>query len=97
MCTVLILRHVHPELPLILAANRDELFERPTTGPQLLPGTPRFFVPRLDQARGGTWMGVTDTGFFVGLTNQRGSQNLGVAPRSRGEVVLQTLRAGSVE
>jgi len=97
MCSILILRHVHPELPLILAANRDELFERPTAGPQLLPGTPRIFVPGLDQVRGGTWMGVTDTGFFVGLTNQRGSQTLGVAPRSRGEVVLQTLRAGSLE
>lgn len=97
MCSILILRHVHPELPLILAANRDELFERPTSGPQLLPGAPRIFVPGLDQARGGTWMGVTDTGFFVGLTNQRGSQNLGVAPRSRGEVVTQLLRAGSLE
>jgi uncharacterized protein with NRDE domain len=97
MCSILILRHVHPELPLILAANRDELLERPTAGPQLLPGTPRIFVPGLDQARGGTWMGVTDTGFFVGLTNQRGAQNQGVAPRSRGEVVLQALRAGSLE
>ncbi|KFE64888.1 NRDE family protein [Hyalangium minutum] len=97
MCSILILRHVHPELPLILAANRDEFFERPTAGPQLLPGAPRIFVPGLDQVRGGTWMGVTDTGFFVGLTNQRGAQNLGVAARSRGEVVLQTLRSGSVE
>jgi len=97
MCTLLILRHVHPELPLILAANRDELLDRPTSGPRLLPGPPRLFVPGLDQVRGGTWMGVTDTGFFVGLTNQRGSQFQGVAPRSRGEVVTQTLRAGSLE
>jgi len=42
-------------------------------------------------------MGVTDTGFFVGLTNQRGSLALGLAPRSRGEVVLQALRAGNLE
>jgi len=97
MCSILILRHVHPELPLILAANRDELLDRPTSGPQRLPGPPRIFVPGLDQVRGGTWMGVTDTGFFVGLTNQRGTQNQGVAPRSRGEVVTQTLRAGSLE
>ncbi|HYH98301.1 NRDE family protein [Hyalangium sp.] len=97
MCTVLILRHVHPEWPLILAANRDELFERPTSGPQLLPGAPRILVPGLDQVRGGTWMGVTDTGLFVGLTNQRGSMTQGVAARSRGEVVLEALRAGSLE
>lgn len=97
MCTLLILRHVHPEWPLILAANRDELFERPTLGPQLLPGSPRILVPGLDQVRGGTWMGVTDRGFFVGLTNQRGGNAQGPAPRSRGEVVLAALRAGNIE
>lgn len=97
MCTVLLLRHVHPEWPLILAANRDELFERPASGPQRLPGPPPLLVPGVDQVRGGTWMGVTDTGFFAALTNQRGSLAQGEAPRSRGEVVLEVLRAGNVE
>src|SRR5689334_19942997 len=45
MCTLLILRHAHPEWPLILAANRDELLDRPASGPQLLPGSPRILVP----------------------------------------------------
>ncbi|WP_224370388.1 NRDE family protein [Hyalangium versicolor] len=97
MCTLLILRQVHPEWPLILAANRDELYERPTTGPEVLPGTPRIVVPGRDAVHGGTWMGVTDTGLFVGLTNQPRSLTHGVAPRSRGEVVLSALRAGSVD
>jgi uncharacterized protein with NRDE domain len=97
MCTLLILRHVHPEWPLILAANRDELLERPASGPRFLPGSPRLLVPGLDQVRGGTWMGVTDSGLFVGLTNQRGSLAQGVAPRSRGEVVMQALRAGNIQ
>lgn len=97
MCTVLILRHVHPEWPLILAANRDELLDRPASGPQVLPGSPRILIPGLDQVRGGAWMGITDTGFFVGLTNQRGSLAQRLAPRSRGEVVLQALRAGNLE
>jgi uncharacterized protein with NRDE domain len=97
MCTLLLLRHVHPEWPLVLAANRDELYERPTTGPRLLPGSPRILVPGQDQVRGGTWMGVTDTGFFVGLTNQRGGNAQGPAPRSRGEVVLSALQAGNIE
>jgi uncharacterized protein with NRDE domain len=97
MCTLLILRHVHPEWPLILAANRDEVYERPTAGPQLLPGAPRLFVAGLDQVRGGTWMGVTDAGFFVGLTNQRGGDAQGPAARSRGEVVMTALRAGNME
>lgn len=96
MCTIVILRHIHPEWPLVLAANRDELYARPAAGPQVLSPSPRVVGGR-DLERQGTWMGVTDGGFFVGLTNQRGSANLTRAPRSRGEVVMHALRAGSVE
>lgn len=96
MCTIVILRHVHPDYPLVLAANRDELYARPAAGPQLLSPSPRIVGGR-DLERQGTWMGLTDGGFFVGLTNQRGSANLTRAPRSRGEVVLRALEAGGVE
>jgi uncharacterized protein with NRDE domain len=96
MCTIVILRHIHPEWPLVLAANRDELYDRPAAGPQVLSLAPRVVGGR-DLERQGTWMGVTDGGFFVGLTNQRGSANLTRAPRSRGEVVMRALEAGSVE
>ncbi len=97
MCTIVILRHIHPEWPLVLAANRDELYARPADGPRVLSAAPRLIVGGRDLERQGTWMGVTDGGFFVGLTNQRGSANLTRAPRSRGEVVLNALSAGSVE
>ncbi|RKH35044.1 hypothetical protein D7Y13_01050 [Corallococcus praedator] len=96
MCTVLILRDVHPEWPLVLAANRDEFYARPAHGPKVLSESPRV-VGGQDVERGGTWMGVTHEGVFVGLTNQRGARGLGSAPRSRGEVVLRALQAGSVE
>ncbi|WP_342381229.1 NRDE family protein [Myxococcus stipitatus] len=96
MCTLVILRQVHPEWPLVLAANRDEFFARPATGPQVLLESPRAVGGR-DVERGGTWMGVTNEGLFVGLTNQRGGRIQGSAPRSRGEVVLKALQAGGVE
>lgn len=96
MCTIIILRHVHPEWPLVLAANRDEFYARPATGPQVLLESP-LAVGGRDEERGGTWMGVTHGGLFVGLTNQRGERGQGPAPRSRGEVVLKALQAGSVE
>ncbi|WP_164017099.1 NRDE family protein [Pyxidicoccus trucidator] len=96
MCTIVILRQVHPEWPLVLAANRDEFFARPATGPQVLRESPRVVGGR-DVERGGTWMGVTNEGLFVGLTNQRGGRGQGPAARSRGEVVLRALEAGSVE
>ncbi|MCP3101872.1 NRDE family protein [Myxococcus sp. K15C18031901] len=94
MCTIVILRQVHPEWPLVLAANRDELYARPATGPQVLLESPRAVGGR-DVERGGSWMGVTNGGLFVGLTNQRGGQEQPLAAHSRGEVVLEALRAGS--
>ncbi|MBZ4415695.1 NRDE family protein [Myxococcus sp. RHSTA-1-4] len=96
MCTIVILRQVHPEWPLVLAANRDEFYARPATGPQILRESPRAVGGR-DVERGGTWMGVTNEGLFVGLTNQRGGRGQGPAPRSRGEVVLRALEMGGVE
>ncbi|WP_338867120.1 NRDE family protein [Myxococcus stipitatus] len=96
MCTLVILRQVHPEWPLVLAANRDEFYARPATGPQVLMESPRAVGGR-DVERGGSWMGVTNQGLFVGLTNQRGGRTQGSAPRSRGEVVLKALQAGGVD
>lgn len=95
MCTIVILRHVHPEWPLVLAANRDESYGRPTEGPRVLSESPRVIGGR-DKERGGTWMGTTDSGLFVGLTNQRLTGPAVGAPRSRGEVVLRALQAGSI-
>lgn len=96
MCTVLILRRVHPTLPLVLAANRDEFYARPTRGPEVLLPSPRTIGGR-DEVRAGTWMGVTDGGLFVGLTNQRSAGPADATRRSRGEVVLRALERGSVE
>lgn len=96
MCTLLLFRHVHPEWPLLLAANRDERYDRPAVGPRLLQGEPRILGGQ-DLEQLGTWMGVTEGGFFVGLTNQRGSANLMRSPYSRGEVVLNALKAGDQE
>ncbi|MBU8899945.1 hypothetical protein DRW03_00195 [Corallococcus sp. H22C18031201] len=95
MCTLVILRHVHPEWPLVLATNRDEFLARPASGPQVLSESPRI-VGGKDLERGGTWAGVTNGGVYVGLTNQRGAGGRGPAARSRGEVVLRALQAGSV-
>ena len=56
-------------LPLLVAANRDEFYERPTApmawweGDQLLAGR--------DLRAGGTWLGLTRTGRFAALTNHR--------------------------
>lgn len=93
MCTAIILNRAHPSAPVIIAANRDELYERAALPPRLLSEAPRI-VGGLDAARGGTWLGLTPSGFLALVTNQRGSAGAPPAPRSRGEVVVEVLRRG---
>ena len=93
MCTILLLRDVHPEWPLVIAANRDEFYARPTAGPQRLSDDPPIFGGK-DLQAGGTWLGVTPQGTFAAVTNQRSAANMTVAPRSRGELVIEVLRRG---
>jgi len=95
MCIILLFFHVHPDLPLVVAANRDEFYARRSSGPDRLFTSPRAVGGR-DLRAGGTWMGVTETGFFAGLTNLRTLGPPEPARRSRGEIVIQALRTGSV-
>jgi uncharacterized protein with NRDE domain len=94
MCTVLAFFHSHSAAPLIIAANRDEFFDRPAAGPTCLIETPIRVIGGRDLRAGGTWMGVNQRGLFVGLTNIRSQ-----APdrRSRGEIVLEMLQRDDPE
>lgn len=65
--------------PLIIAANRDEYYARPTREPQVLAAGPPVVVGGWDERGGGTWMGVTAAFFFAGLTNKRSNDRLGSA------------------
>lgn len=97
MCTIAALRGVHPAFPLIVAANRDEFYARRATAPALRGQTrdgDAMWAGEDTQA-GGTWMGATARGFFVGITNQRSLAPRAEGRRSRGEVVLACLRAGT--
>lgn len=93
MCTVIVLRETAPGLPLVVAANRDEVYARPTDGPRRLDdGT---ILGGVDRVSGGTWMGATPGGLVVALTNQRTSRMPDPSKRSRGEVVLAALALGT--
>jgi uncharacterized protein with NRDE domain len=95
MCTIVAIRGVRPDLPLVLATNRDEFYARPSTGAVRLLDEPSTVGGR-DLLAGGTWMGVTRSGLFVGVTNHRGAPRDG-NKKSRGEVVLAALRLGDVD
>ena len=90
MCLILVAWRVHPDYPLVVAANRDEFFSRPTAPAAFWKDAPQVLAGR-DLEAGGTWMGVTRTGRFAALTNYRDpAQNRSDAP-SRGALVADFL------
>lgn len=96
MCTIVAICGVRSDFPLILATNRDEFYARPSTGPGRLLEAP-LTVGGRDLVAGGTWMGVTREGMFVGVTNQRTLEPPDPTRRSRGQLVLELLAAGAVD
>lgn len=93
MCTAILLSGTGPDHPVVIAANRDEFHARPAVGPVELLDHPRAVGGR-DLERGGSWLGVTETGFLALLTNQPEPGGPRPAARSRGEIVLDVLRRG---
>ena len=92
MCTLVVAFRRVKDAPLVVAANRDEMLDRAAEGPHRWPGEP-FFAPR-DLVAGGTWLGLTDGGMFVGVTNRFGVAK-DPARASRGALVVDALRAKS--
>jgi uncharacterized protein with NRDE domain len=94
MCTLAIyVRHL-PGFPLVIAANRDEFADRTATGPQVLAETPRVVGGR-DLQAGGTWLAMSERGTVAGLLNRRAEALPIASKRSRGELPMIALAAGS--
>lgn len=73
MCLITFAWQVHPDFPLLLAANRDEFHARPSRAARFWPETPAVLAGR-DLAAGGTWLGLSRQGRFAALTNYREPQ-----------------------
>jgi len=91
MCVIFIAFRSHPKYPLIVLANRDEYFDRPTLAAARWNEDPNIYAGR-DLVAGGTWLGVADGGRFAALTNYRDSGGL-IGVRSRGHLVADFLRS----
>jgi len=89
MCLIALAWKAHPRYPLIVAANRDEFYERPTLPAHWWTDAP-IFAGR-DERGGGTWMGVSRAGRFAALTNVRDPSRQRGDARSRGLLVSEVL------
>lgn len=89
MCLIVLAWRQHPDFPLVLAANRDESFLRPSAAAAFWPREPHILAGR-DLQAGGTWLGVTRGGRFAALSNVREAAAAG-GP-SRGRLVSAFLR-----
>jgi len=91
MCTVILLRRPNHSWPLLVAANRDEMADRPWLAPARHWTDRQDVVAGLDVLAGGTWLGINEHGVVAAVLNRINS--LGPAPglRSRGELPLEAL------
>ncbi len=93
MCLLAIQYRLVPESPILVAANREEYYDRPSLPPSIQSGKPRVLCG-IDQQAGGSWLGVNQHGLFVAACN-RIKLMPPIAPRSRGALCRDLLRAGS--
>ncbi len=87
MCLILFGYCAHPAYPLVLAANRDEFYERPSTPAGFWPTTHSILGGR-DLTAGGSWLAVNRHGRLAAVTNFRDTRRK-AAPRSRGHLVSE--------
>jgi uncharacterized protein with NRDE domain len=94
MCLILFAHRAHPAYRLVVAANRDEWFRRPTAAAAFWADAPEIFAGR-DLEQRGTWLGVTTTGRFAAITNFRDPGSNRLDAPSRGRLVSDFLRASA--
>jgi uncharacterized protein with NRDE domain len=98
MCLIGLALDAHPRFALVIAANRDEFFDRPAAqldwwrthadAPWLLGGR--------DLSAGGTWMALSERGRIGALTNVRDPARRRSDAASRGALVTGWLDGGDV-
>lgn len=90
MCIVLFQWQPDSDTPLILAANRDEFYVRPTEAARWRGN----IFCGIDLRAGGTWLGVTRAGRFAAVTNFREPiQEPAAGLRSRGSLPWDFLQS----
>jgi uncharacterized protein with NRDE domain len=101
MCLIGLALHRHPRFSLVLAANRDEAFDRPAS-PAVWwqpPNARARVLSGRDIQAGGTWLGVNEFGVVAALTNVRQpslAANSSADELSRGRLPLLALTQDTI-
>jgi uncharacterized protein with NRDE domain len=92
MCLLVFALNMHPDYDLLLAANRDEFFNRPARPATFWKDKPKLLAG-MDLQGGGTWLGVSLDGKFCAITNYRDLKNHQENAPSRGLLPLNYLES----
>jgi uncharacterized protein with NRDE domain len=95
MCLIIFAYKALPGTDLVIAANRDELFARPTEHAHFwssIDSETEILAGR-DLEAGGTWIGVTRQKRFAAVTNIRDPLKHEAKPKSRGQLTLNFLKS----
>ncbi|WP_462421528.1 NRDE family protein [Salinicoccus sp. Marseille-QA3877] len=91
MCLINFQLNNHNKYKLVMAANRDEEYSRPTEAAHYWKDYPHILGGR-DLRGMGTWLGITKTGRISALTNIRNTKELlSTHQKSRGHLVSNYL------
>ena len=90
MCLIVFAYNIHPSYRLVLAANRDEFYERPSSSADFWKDHPDVLAGR-DLKSGGTWLGITKNGKISAVTNYRDPLTFKSDALSRGKLVSRYL------
>ena len=91
MCSVVIARNCLTDWPILIAANRDEMLDRPWQPPARHWPDREEVIAGLDELAGGTWLGLNDFGVVATILNRKHTLGPADGKRSRGELVLEAL------
>lgn len=93
MCLLAIQYQLVADAPILVAANREEFYERPSQPPSIQSGKPRVLCG-IDAQAGGTWLGVNQHGLVIGVCNRR-KMSSSYPSRSRGVLCRELLKSNS--
>jgi uncharacterized protein with NRDE domain len=85
LCLIALAHRASGRFPLVVAANRDEDYDRATHDAHFWNDAPGVLGGR-DAVANGSWLAVTRSGRFAAVTNLRGAER---KTRSRGELVRE--------